>query len=51
MAVSDNVDPAAWFAEQLGACEPDLLRSMVKTMAKALISAARLLEETGLPPS
>jgi putative transposase len=39
MAVSDSVDPASWFAEQIGACEPDLLRSMVKTMAEALMSA------------
>jgi hypothetical protein len=34
MAVSDSVDPGTWFAEQIGACEPDLLRSMVKTMAE-----------------
>src|SRR4051812_42334214 len=39
MAVSDSVDPAGWFAEQIGACEPDLLRSMIKTMAEALMSA------------
>jgi hypothetical protein len=39
MAVSDSVDPVEWFAEQIGACEPDLLRSMVKTMAEALMSA------------
>jgi putative transposase len=39
MAVSDSVDPAGWLAEQIGACEPDLLRSMVKTMAEALMSA------------
>src|SRR5690349_1484456 len=39
MAVSDSVDPASWFAEQIGACEPDLLRSMVKSMAEALMSA------------
>ncbi|MEV5755150.1 IS256 family transposase, partial [Actinoallomurus sp. NPDC052308] len=39
MAVSDSVDPAGWFAEQIGACEPDLLRNMVKTMAEALMSA------------
>jgi hypothetical protein len=39
MAVSDSVDPASWFAEQIGACEPDLLREMVKTMAEALMSA------------
>jgi putative transposase len=39
MAVSDSVDPGSWFAEQIGACEPDLLRQMVKTMAEALMSA------------
>lgn len=39
MAVSDSVDPAGWLVEQIGACEPDLLRSMVKTMAEALMSA------------
>jgi putative transposase len=39
MAVSDSVDPAGWFAEQIGVCEPDLLRKMVKTMAEALMSA------------
>jgi putative transposase len=39
MAVSDSVDPAGWFAEQIGACEPDLLRQMVKTMTEALMSA------------
>jgi hypothetical protein len=33
MAADNSVDPAGWFAEQIGACEPDLLRSMVKTMA------------------
>jgi hypothetical protein len=35
------VDPAGWFAEQIGACEPDLLRRMVKTMAKALMRPRR----------
>ncbi|TMR06880.1 IS256 family transposase [Actinomadura soli] len=39
MAVDNSVDPAEWIAEQIGACEPDLLRSMVKTMAEALMSA------------
>jgi putative transposase len=39
MAVSDSVDPAGWLAEQIGACEPDLLRAMVKTMAEALMGA------------
>ncbi|MGH3374555.1 MAG: hypothetical protein ACRDP6_07440 [Actinoallomurus sp.] len=33
------MDPASWFAEQIGACEPDLLTKMVKTMAEALMSA------------
>jgi hypothetical protein len=33
------LDPAEWIAEQIGACEPDLLRSLVKTMAEALMSA------------
>jgi putative transposase len=36
MAVSDSVDPGTWFAEQIGACEPDLLRTMVKTMGTVL---------------
>ncbi|MFI0412490.1 IS256 family transposase [Actinomadura sp. 3N508] len=39
MAVDNSVDPAEWIAEQIGACEPDLLRSMVKAMAEALMSA------------
>jgi transposase-like protein len=39
VAVVSSVDPASWFAEQIGACEPDLLRRMVKTMAEALMSA------------
>jgi putative transposase len=39
MAVGDNVDPVGWLAEQIQACEPDLLASMVKTMAEALMSA------------
>jgi hypothetical protein len=50
------VDPAEWFAEQNGACEPDLLRSMTKTMTDwetsdmavtlqlARISAGRLVQ-------
>ncbi|OLT37894.1 hypothetical protein BJF79_28545 [Actinomadura sp. CNU-125] len=41
MAVDNSVDPAEWIAEQIGACEPDVLRSMVKTMAEALMSAER----------
>jgi putative transposase len=39
MADNSSVDPAGWLAEQIGACEPDLLRSMVKSMAEALMSA------------
>ncbi|WP_066359806.1 IS256 family transposase [Herbidospora mongoliensis] len=39
MAVNDSVDPAAWLASQLESSDPDLLRSMVKTMAEALMSA------------
>ncbi|MEU8125191.1 IS256 family transposase [Spirillospora sp. NPDC049024] len=39
MAADNSVDPGEWIAEQIGACEPDLLRSMVKTMAEALMSA------------
>jgi transposase-like protein len=38
-AVSDSAEPAGRLAERIGACEPDLLRSMVKTMAEALMSA------------
>lgn len=38
MAADNSVDPAGWFAEQIGACEPDLLRRMVETMAEALMS-------------
>jgi len=41
MADDTSVDPAGWFAEQIGACEPALLRSMVKTVAEALISAGQ----------
>jgi putative transposase len=39
MVAENSVNPAEWIAEQIGACEPDLLRSMVKTMAEALMSA------------
>ncbi|GHE49907.1 IS256 family transposase [Streptosporangium violaceochromogenes] len=39
MAVPDSVDPAAWLAEQIQQGDPDLLRSMVKTMAETLMSA------------
>ncbi|GGV47034.1 transposase for insertion sequence element IS1081 [Actinomadura cremea] len=39
MAADNSVNPAEWIAEQIGACEPDVLRSMVQTMAEALMSA------------
>ena len=39
MAVNDSVDPGAWLARQIEAGDPDLLRSMVKSMAEALMSA------------
>jgi len=39
IAVNNSMDPAGWLADQLGACEPDVLRAMIKTMAEALMSA------------
>ncbi|MFC4529459.1 hypothetical protein ACFO60_01690 [Sphaerisporangium dianthi] len=39
MAVNDSVDPASRLAKQIETQEPDLLRSMVKTMAETLMSA------------
>jgi hypothetical protein len=39
MTVNNSVDPAAWLAEQIQQGDPDLLRSMVKTMAETLMSA------------
>ena len=39
MAVNDSVDPADWLAKQLQTQDPDLLRSMVQTMAETLMSA------------
>ncbi|GAA2795342.1 hypothetical protein GCM10020219_078240 [Nonomuraea dietziae] len=39
MAVNNSVDPAAWLAQQIERGDPDLLRSMVKTMAETLMSA------------
>ncbi|GAB2467499.1 IS256-like element IS1081 family transposase [Streptosporangium sandarakinum] len=39
MAATNSVDPAAWLAQQIEHGDPDLLRSMVKTMAEALMSA------------
>jgi transposase-like protein len=39
MAADSSVNPVSWLTEQIGACEPDVLRSPVKTMAQALMSA------------
>ncbi|MFF4774976.1 transposase, partial [Microtetraspora fusca] len=39
MAVNNSVDSAGWLAKQIETDDPDLLRSMVKTMAEALMSA------------
>ena len=39
MAATNSVDPAAWLAQQIEHGDPDLLRSMVKTMAETLMSA------------
>ncbi|WP_214409876.1 IS256 family transposase [Sphaerisporangium fuscum] len=39
MAANNSVDPAGWLAKQIQIDDPDLLRSMVKTMAEALMSA------------
>jgi hypothetical protein len=38
MAADNSVDPAGWLAKQIETGDPDLLRSMVKTMAEALMS-------------
>ena len=47
MAVSDSVDPASWFAERIGACEPDLLREMVKTLLDRVGDGQRADRELG----
>ncbi|MER6515142.1 IS256 family transposase [Nonomuraea sp. NPDC001636] len=39
MAADNSVTPAAWLAKQIETDDSDLLRSMVKTMAEALMSA------------
>ncbi|GGP13215.1 hypothetical protein GCM10012278_64110 [Nonomuraea glycinis] len=39
MAADNSVTPAQWLAKQIETDDPDLLRSMVKTMAEALMSA------------
>ena len=39
MAVPGSVDASAFLREQLETASPDLLRSMVKTFAEALMSA------------
>lgn len=39
MAADNSVTPAQWLAKQIQTDDPDVLRSMVKTMAEALMSA------------
>jgi transposase-like protein len=39
MAADNSVTPVQWLAKQIETGEPDLLRSMVKTMAETLMSA------------
>ncbi len=39
MAADNRVTSAQWLAEQIETSEPDLLRSMVKTMAETLMPA------------
>ncbi len=39
MAADNSVTPAQWLARQIETDDPDMLRSMVKTMAEALMSA------------
>ena len=39
MAASEGIDPAAWLDDQLAGASPDLLRTMVKTFAEAVMSA------------
>ncbi|MFI7440585.1 transposase [Nonomuraea indica] len=39
MAVDNSVAPEQWLARQIETSNPDVLRSMVKTMAEALMSA------------
>lgn len=39
MAVDNSVTAGQWLAKQIETSNPDVLRSMVKTMAEALMSA------------
>ncbi|GAA3615602.1 hypothetical protein GCM10022419_121110 [Nonomuraea rosea] len=39
MAADNSVTPARWLAKQIETGDPDMLRSMVKTMAETLMSA------------
>ena len=39
MAAVEGIDPTGWLDDQLTAASPDLLRSMVKTFAEAVMSA------------
>ncbi|MEV3985945.1 transposase, partial [Nonomuraea sp. NPDC049758] len=39
MAADNSVTPQQWLAKQIQTDDPDVLRSMVKTMAEALMAA------------
>ncbi|MER7430905.1 transposase, partial [Nonomuraea rubra] len=39
MTADNSVSPERWLAQQIETGDPDLLRSMVKTMAETLMSA------------
>jgi putative transposase len=39
MAAVEGIDPTGWLDDQLATASPDLLRSMVKTFAEAVMSA------------
>jgi putative transposase len=39
MTVTPSIDLPAWMTEQLSQASPDLVRSMIKTFAEALMSA------------
>lgn len=39
MTAPDSIDPTGWLHEHLASASPDLLRSMVKTFAEAMMSA------------
>jgi putative transposase len=39
MAAVEGIDPTGWLDDQLAMASPDVLRSMVKTFAEAVMSA------------